>query len=167
MHWAAHGHTAAEIVRGRADATKPHMGLTSWKNAPGGPVRKTDVVIAKNYLTQPEIDALNRIVSAYLEFAELQARGHRPMHMSDWMAKLDDFLRLGDREILTHAGKISHELAEEYAHAQYALHEQERLRLETEQPTSDFDHAIQELTDEQRQIEKLDNQPNKKRKKSM
>ena len=74
MHWAAHGHTAAEIVRQRADATKPHMGLTSWKNAPGGPVRKTDVAIAKNYLTQPEIEALNLIVSAYLDFAELQAQ---------------------------------------------------------------------------------------------
>ena len=124
MHWAAHGHTAAEIVRQRADATKPHMGLTSWKNAPGGPVRKTDVAIAKNYLTQPEIEALNLIVSAYLDFAELQARGHRPMHMADWIAKLDDFLRLGDREILTHAGSISHQLAEEHAYAQYALHEQ-------------------------------------------
>ena len=78
MHWAAHGHTAAEIVRGRADATKPHMGLTSWKNAPDGPVRKTDVAVAKNYLTQPEIESLNLIVSAYLDFAELQARSHRP-----------------------------------------------------------------------------------------
>ena len=144
MHWAAHGHTAAEIVHQRADAAQPHMGLTSWKNAPGGPVRKTDVAIAKNYLTQPEIEALNLIVSAYLDFAELQARGHRPMHMADWIAKLDDFLRLGDREILTHAGSISHQLAEEHAHAQYALHEQERLRLEAEQPTSDFDRAVQE-----------------------
>ena len=130
MHWAAHGHTAAEIVHDRADATKPHMGLTSWKNAPAGPVRKTDVAIAKNYLTQQEIEALNLIVSAYLDFAELQARGHRPMHMADWIAKLDDFLRLSDREILTHAGSISHELAEEHAHAQYALHEQERRQLE-------------------------------------
>ena len=147
MHWAAHGHTAAEIVRQRADATKPHMGLTSWKNAPGGPVRKTDVAIAKNYLTQPEIEALNLIVSAYLDFAELQARSHRPMHMADWIAKLDDFLRLSDREILTHAGNISHQLAEEHAHAQYALHEQERRRLEAEQPTSDFDRAVEKLTD--------------------
>ena len=162
MHWAAHGHTAAEIVRQRADAAKPHMGLTSWKNAPGGPVRKTDVAIAKNYLTQPEIEALNLIVSAYLDFAELQARGHRPMHMADWIAKLDDFLRLGDREILTHAGNISHQLAEEHAYAQYALHEQQRRRLEAEQPTSDFDRAVQELTDQRREAAK----PKRRAKKS-
>ena len=162
MHWAAHGHTAAEIVRGRADATKPHMGLTSWKNAPAGPVRKTDVVVAKNYLSQPEIETLNLIVSAYLDFAELQARGHRPMHMADWIVKLDDFLRLGDREILTHAGSISHQLAEEYAHAQYTRHEQERRRLETEQPTSDFDRAVQKLTNQQRESAK----PKRRAKKS-
>ena len=149
MHWAAHGHTAAEIVHQRADATKPHMGLTSWKNAPAGPIRKTDAIIAKNYLTQPEIEALNLIVSAYLDFAELQARSHRPMYMADWIAKLDDFLRLSDREVLTHAGAISHQLAEEHAYAQYALHEQQRQRLETEQPTSDFDRAVQKLTDQQ------------------
>jgi hypothetical protein len=148
MHWAAHGHTAAEIVRQRADATQPHMGLTSWKNAPAGPVRKTDVTVAKNYLTQPEIETLNLIVSAYLDFAELQARSRRPMHMAEWIAKLDDFLRLSDREILTHAGRISHELAEEYAHAQFALHEEQRRQLEAEQPTSDFDQAVQKLTHE-------------------
>ena len=148
MHWAAYGHTAAEIVRQRADASKPHMGLTSWKNAPGGPVRKTDVAVAKNYLSQPEITALNLIVSAYLDFAELQASSHRPMHMADWIAKLDDFLRLSDREILMHAGRISHELAEEHAHAQFALHEEQRRQLEAEQPTSDFDRAVQELTHE-------------------
>lgn len=93
MHWAAHGHTAAEIVRNRADAGKPNMGLTTWKNAPAGPLRKGDVAIAKNYLAQEEIEALNLIVSPYLDFAELQARSHKPMHMSDWIAKLDDFIR--------------------------------------------------------------------------
>jgi hypothetical protein len=165
MHWAAHGHTAAEIVHERADATKPHMGLTSWMNAPGGAVRKTDVAIAKNYLTQPEIEALNRIVSAYLEFAELQARGHRPMHMADWIAKLDDFLRLGDREILMHAGRISHQLAEEHAHAQYALHEEQRQRLEVEQPTSDFDRAVQELTDQRREAAKPERRAKRSRRK--
>jgi hypothetical protein len=104
MHWAAHGHTAAEIVRQRADATKPNMGLTSWRNAPDGPVRKSDVAIAKNYLTKEEIESLNLIVSAYLDFAEMQARSHRAMHMADWITKLDDFLRLGDRDILTTQG---------------------------------------------------------------
>jgi hypothetical protein len=89
MHWAAHGHTAAEIVRQRADAARPHMGLTTWKNAPAGPVRKADVTLAKNYLGKDEIEALNLIVSAYLDFAELQALAHRPMHMQGWIAKLD------------------------------------------------------------------------------
>jgi hypothetical protein len=148
MHWAAHGHTAAEIVHRRADAAKPNMGLTTWKNAPAGAVRKTDVVVAKNYLTQAEIEALNLIVSAYLDFAELQARGHRPMYMTDWIAKLDDFLRLSDREVLTHAGKISHQLAEEHAHTQYTLHEQQRRQLEAEHPSSDFDQAVRRLTEE-------------------
>jgi len=112
MHWAAHGHTAAEIVRVRADATQPNMGLTTWKNAPAGLVRKGDVAVAKNYLTQEEIESLNLVVSAYLDFAELQARSHRPMHMADWITKLDDFLRLSERDVLNHAGKISHQLAE-------------------------------------------------------
>jgi hypothetical protein len=162
MHWAAHGHTAAEIVHQRADATKPHMGLTSWKNVPAGPVRKTDVVIAKNYLAQPEIEALNLIVSAYLDFAELQAAGHRPMHMADWIAKLDDFLRLGDRDILTHAGTISHELAEQRAHTQYALLEQQRRQLEAEQLTSDFDKAVKKLANEKPETPK----PKRRTKKS-
>jgi len=112
MHWAAHGHTAAEIVVARADANKDHMGLTSWVNhATGGPPRKGDAVIAKNYLTADELEALNRIVSAYLEFAELQAMNRKPMHMADWISKLDDFLRLGDRDVLTHAGRVSADMA--------------------------------------------------------
>ena len=101
MHWAAHGHTAAEVIAARADAGKPNMGLSIWS---GSVPRKSDVTVAKNYLAADELDALNRIVSAYLEFAELQALGRRPMHMADWIAKLDDFLRLGEREILEHAG---------------------------------------------------------------
>ena len=119
MHWAAHGHTAAEVIAARTDAGKPNMGLTSWKNAPAGPVRKNDVSIAKNYLNAEEIDVLNRIVNAYLEFAELQATGKRPMHMADWIVKLDDFLTLSDRDILTHAGKVSHETAKLKAEAEY------------------------------------------------
>lgn len=145
MHWAAHGHTAAEIVRGRADARQPYMGLTTWKNAPTGPVRKADVAIAKNYLQKEELEALNLIVSAYLDFAELQARGHRPMHMRDWIAKLDDFLRLSDREVLANAGRISHALAEEHAHAQFALYEEQWRLLEVPQPASDFDRAVKEI----------------------
>jgi hypothetical protein len=142
MHWAAHGHTAAEVVRQRANAAQPHMGLTTWKNAPQGAVRKADVSIAKNYLNKEELEQLNLIVSAYLDFAELQARGHKPMHMRDWTAKLDSFLRLSDREILLGAGKISHALAEEHAHAQFAIFEEHR-RLEA--ATSDFDRTVEEV----------------------
>ena len=145
MHWAAHGHTAAEIVRLRSDASQPFLGLTSWKNAPAGPVRKSDVAIAKNYLNQEEIAALNLIVSAYLDFAELQAMNRRPMHMADWIRKLDDFLQLSERDILSHAGKISHKAAEAHALTEFAHYEAERLRLEATQPTSDFDKAVQDI----------------------
>ena len=116
MHWAAHGHTAAEVIAARADASKPNMGLTSWS---GEALRKADVAIAKNYLAEEELEALNRIVNAYLEFAELQALGHRPMYMADWITKLDDFMRLFERDILTHAGKISHKLAVGKAECEY------------------------------------------------
>ena len=107
MHWAAHGHTAAEIIAGRADAGKPLMGLTSWT---GAKPRRSDVEVAKNYLTAEELDTLNRIVSMYLDFAELQALNRKPMYMRDWIAKLDDFLRVSERDILTHAGRVSHEV---------------------------------------------------------
>lgn len=145
MHWAAHGHTAAEIVHLRADASQPNMGLTTWKNAPAGPVRKADVTIAKNYLQKEELEALNLIVSAYLDFADLQARSRRPMHMRDWITKLDDFIRLSDREILTHAGKISHILAEERAHSQFAQYEEQRRELEASRSTSDFDQTVEHI----------------------
>ena len=147
MHWAAHGHTAAEIVRQRADAGKSNMGLTTWKNAPAGPVRKGDVAIAKNYLTKDEIEALNLIVSAYLDFAELQARSRRPMHMADWVAKLDDFIRLSERDILTHAGNISHRQAEEHANSQYELYERQRGELASSS-TSDFDEAAKRIAEQ-------------------
>lgn len=116
MHWAAHGHTAAEVIAARADAEKPNMGLLSWS---GDAVRKSDVTIAKNYLDGEELDALNRIVTAYLEFAELQAINRKPMYMAGWIRKLDDFLRLSEREILTHAGRISHEAAVARAESEY------------------------------------------------
>jgi len=116
MHWAAHGHTAAEVIAARADATRANMGLTSWT---GSAPRKADVAIAKNYLSAEELDALNRIVNAYLEFAELSALNRRPMYMADWIAKLDDFLRLSEREILTHAGKMSREAAVSKAELEY------------------------------------------------
>jgi len=145
LHWATHGHTAAEVIRDRADADKPNMGLTTWKNAPAGPIRKSDVTIAKNYLTQQEIVELNRVVSMYLDYAEDQARRHRAMHMSDWAARLDSFLQFNERNVLTHAGIISHELAEEHALAQFAVFEQRRLQSEATQSTSDFDRAVEHM----------------------
>jgi len=122
MHWAAHGHTAAEIIAERANAREPNMGLTSWSVAK---LRLTDAEIAKNYLTDAELDTLNRIVVIYLDFAELQALNRRPMYMRDWIGKLDEFLRISDREILTGAGKISHEQALEKARCEY-----EKYRLQ-------------------------------------
>jgi hypothetical protein len=144
MHWAAHGQTAAEVISQRADASLPHMGLTSWE---GSRPRKSDVGMAKNYLQGKELEALNRIVTAYLEFAELQAHNRKPMYMQAWIAKLDDFLRLSERDILTHAGKISHEAAIEMAEKQY---EQFRLKqlAETSPVEIDFLESI-------RKIEKL------------
>jgi len=116
MHWAAHGHTAAEIVAHRADASYPNMGLTTWT---GAKPTVQDIEIAKNYLQPDELDALNRIVTAYLEFAELQALNRNPMYMRNWITKLDDFLRLSGREILTHAGKVSHDEALDKAQIEY------------------------------------------------
>jgi hypothetical protein len=145
LHWAIHGRTAAEIIRERADSSKPHMGLTTWKNAPHSPVRKTDVTIAKNYLTEPEIRELNRVVTMYLDYAEDQAQRHKPMHMADWIKKLDAFLEFNERNILTHAGKISHELAQEHAEREFEKYETERRRLEATTPTSDFDKAVEEV----------------------
>ncbi len=116
MHWAAHDKTAAEVIITRSDAEKPNMGLTSWAN---NKPERNDVTIAKNYLTHEELDILNRLVSMYLDFAELQIKNRRVMHMKDWVTKLDDFLRLSEREILTHAGKISHQKAIEKANTEY------------------------------------------------
>lgn len=128
MHWAAHGKTAAEVIYGRADSDKPNMGMTNWI---GDNVRKTETAIAKNYLTEDELEALNRIVTAYLEFAELQALNRNPMYMLDWISRLDDFLKLSGRDILTHAGKISHEKALEKAHKEYEKYRKEKLSMPT------------------------------------
>ena len=116
MHYSVHGHTAAEIIYERADAQKDFMGLTTWS---GAMPTKPEAEIAKNYLTQAEIKALNRIVSLYLDFAEMQAEEHRPMYMKDWINILDDFLRISRKDILTHAGKISAKLAKEKADTEY------------------------------------------------
>jgi len=144
LHWAIHGHTAAEIIRQRADASTPNMGLATWKNAPHGPIRRTDVTVAKNYLTEKEISELNRIVTMYLDYAEDQARRRKPMYMSDWAKKLDAFLEFNERDILTHAGKISPKMAEEHASKEFEQYEAKRRRLEASTPTSDFDRFVEQ-----------------------
>lgn len=145
LHWAAHGHTAAEVIHRRADATQPNMGLTAW---PAGRPRKADVSIAKNYLSHEEIDVLNRVVTAYLEFAELQALHRKPMTMADWITKLDDFLRLSDRQILTHAGTISHEAAKEKAESEFSHFRAQQAAL----PQPVDEHFAQSL-DELKRVE--------------
>jgi hypothetical protein len=145
LHFAIHGRTAAEVIKGRADAVKPHMGLTTWKNAPQGPIRKADVTVAKNYLSQPEITELNRVVTMYLDFAEDQARRKKPMHMAEWVQRLDAFLQFNERNVLTHAGAVSHQLAEAHAYGQFEKYDAERRRLEGVQPSSDFDRAVEEV----------------------
>ena len=116
VHWAITGQTAAELVHARVDAARRNLGLTNWR---GGVIRKTDVAIAKNYLTEPELAALNNLVEQYLIFAQGQAMRRVPMHMADWIKKLDGFLRLNERDILTHAGRISHEMAQAKAEREY------------------------------------------------
>jgi len=145
MHWASHGHTAAEIIIDRADANRPHMGMTNW---PGDSIRRTDVGIAKNYLRPEELEMLNRMVTAYLELAELQALNRQPMYMKDWIARLDDFLTMTGREILTHAGTVSHQKAIEKARQEYERYQQRVLK----EPTPVERHFI-EAVGEVRQIE--------------
>lgn len=118
MHWATHGHTAAEVIHQRADAGKPYMGLLTTRA--GGVVRKDDVAVAKNYLTEDELQVLNRIVNLYIEFAELQALERKPMTMQDWITKLDEFLKVSGRELLNHAGKVSADDARARAELEYA-----------------------------------------------
>ena len=141
MHWAITGQTAAEIIHTRADATKPHMGLTNWR---GSKVRKQDVTIAKNYLNEEELAALNNLVEQYLVFAEGQAMRRVPMHMNDWITKLHGFLNLNDRAILDHAGKISHEMALELAEAEYEKFNRQRIK-QADATGGDFDKVIKQL----------------------
>ncbi|MDR0274037.1 MAG: virulence RhuM family protein [Burkholderiaceae bacterium] len=142
MHWATHGHTAAELIALRADAQAPNMGLTSWAGASKGAlVRKADVGIAKNYLNAEELETLNRIVTAYIEVAELQARAQQTMTMRDWAVELDHFLRMTRKDILTHAGKVSAEAALAKAQEAYAQYQQKTRNLPSP-VEKDFDAAI-------------------------
>ena len=145
MHYSVHGHTAAEIIYERADAEKDFMGLTTWS---GAMPTKPEAEIAKNYLTQEEVKSLNRIVSLYLDFAEMQAEEHRPMYMKDWINILDDFLRISRKDILTHAGKISAKLAKEKAD-----HEYDKFKERTKNNLSPVEiHFLENFEREQKRL---------------
>jgi hypothetical protein len=142
MHWATHGHTAAEIIHQRANASQPHMGLQTTR--PGGVVRKEDVSVAKNYLSADELQVLNRIVNLYIEYAELQALDRKPMRMQDWITKLDDFLKISGRELLDHAGQISAANAKAKAELEYARYRQQKDAL-PRAVDADFERVAKEL----------------------
>ena len=138
LHWAISGQTAAEIIVARVDAEKPNMGLTTWKNAPNGMIRKPDVSIAKNYLNETEMDDLNRIVSMYWDYAERQAKKGQVMYMKDWVKKLDAFLQFNEEAVLQHSGQVSHEVAKALAEQEYDKFHTRQLR----NYESDFDKLL-------------------------
>ena len=141
MHYAVHGNTAAEIIVNRANHKKLHMGLTNWKNSPNGKIIASDVIVAKNYLTEKELKALERIVTMYLDYAEDQAERHIPMTMEDWKDKLDVFLQFNERDVLDNPGKVSHKVAESFA-----LSEFEKYRITQDKLfESDFDKFMIEM----------------------
>jgi len=141
LHFAITGQTAAEIIAKRADSTKPNIGLTSWRKGPAGKIMPSDVSVAKNYLNKPELDHLNRIVTMYLDFAELQAVRKKPMHMKDWIEKLNAFLKFSEYEILANSGSISHEVALALAGKEY-----EKFRvIQDKEYVSDFDKEIKRI----------------------
>lgn len=146
LHYAAAGKTAAEIVYTRADSTKKNMGLTTWKNAPKGAIRKSDVSIAKNYLQEKEIEALNDIVTMYLDYAERQAKKGIVMYMADWVDKLDAFLEFNEEEVLRNKGKVTHALAKKFAEDEYEKYRVIRDR----EYVSDFDRLILEMEEKEK-----------------
>ena len=144
LHFAIHGHTAAELIVQRADSDKACMGLSSWEQAPDGKILKTDVVVAKNYLNQDELESLGRIVNAYLDLAEDRARRNIPMTMEDWAKRLDTFLEFTDREILRDGGKVSTELAKAHAESEFEKYRIVQNRLFE----SDFDRVLKQIKPE-------------------
>ncbi len=140
LHWAIHGMTAAEVIQQRADNTRPHMGLMTWKNAPEGKILKSDVSIAKNYLNEKELDELNHIVVMYLDYAELQAKKQRLMKMADWIEKLDAFLKFNNYDVLDNPGNVSAQVAKSLAEKEY-----QQFRIEQDrQHKSDFDKLVEQ-----------------------
>ncbi len=141
LHFAIHGHTAAELIVSRADSKKDRMGLTTWKNAPLGKIIKTDVVVAKNYLNEKEIKSLNRFVTMYLDYAETQAERNIPMTMKDWAGKLNAFLQFNEKDILNNAGKVTQAIAKAFAESEF-----EKYRIVQDKLfESDFDRAIKNI----------------------
>jgi hypothetical protein len=141
LHWAIHGHTASELIVQRADHKKEFMGLTNWKKAPNGKILKSDVTVAKNYLSQNEIKSLDRIVTMYLDYAEDQAERNIPMTMKDWSQKLNAFLQFNERDILENAGKVTAVIAKEFAISEFEKYKV----IQDKSYKSDFDRVLQEL----------------------
>lgn len=159
MHWAAHGHTAAEVIRQRADSVKPNAGLTSWN---GVKPRKADVVVAKNYLNEDELRRLGLIVSQYLDFAELQALDRRPMYMRDWIARLDAFLTAGGQKLLNHAGKVTAEEAKLKAELEFDKFELARRKLEDGRADEQFAEQVDDLAKQAKHFAPPKQKPKKK-----
>ncbi len=141
LHWAITGKTAAELIAGRADAEQPNMGLTTWKNAPAGRILKSDVSVAKNYMTEAEMKSLERVVGMYLDYAENQAARHVAMRMADWIGKMDAFLQFNEYDVLANAGKVSHEVAKRLAEQQYDSFS----KLQDRSMESDFERASKQV----------------------
>ena len=142
LHWAITGHTAAELIAERADARKPNMGLTSWK---GAKVRKGDVTVAKNYLNEVEIRNLNRIITMYLDYAEVQTERKQPIYMKDWARKLDAFLQFNEREILEDSGRVSMEVAKKLALEEYTKFSRRRIAEDDAEAAAEFERTVREL----------------------
>jgi hypothetical protein len=145
LHYAIHGKTAAELITDRANAEKPHMGLTTWKKSPDGKILKSDVVVAKNYLDETEVKSLERIVSMYLDYAEDQASRNIPMTMQDWKTKLDAFLQFNEREVLDNPGKVAMQIAQQFAETEFEKYRIVQDRLYE----NDFDKEIKKILGDQ------------------
>ena len=144
LHFAIHGHTAAELIVERADSKKDRMGLTTWKNAPRGKILKTDAIMAKNYLTEIELKSLDRFITMYLDYAEDRASRNIPMTMKDWAEKLNAFLQFNERDILDHPGKVSKEVAKAFAESEFEKYRIVQDRLFE----SDFDKHIKNILED-------------------
>ncbi len=152
LHYAITGRTAAELIAERADAMKPYMGLTSWKGSGRGrQFTKTDIMVVKNYLSEEELSTLNLIVSQYLDFAELQARGRKPMHMADWKAKLDVFLTLNDQDILTDADRASAQLAKDLAESEFEKYQTRQRQIDADTANEELNRTVKRILQNERE----------------